>query len=124
VWQHFRNIEAKVLLDLQVHIASAEYIDYESSAVRMFTSSFYNKYKVQPSKYAFEGFDAVYYYTQMLKEYGYRFSSYLPESNIHSLKETSHYEKLGVGSGYENKRVFILKYEDYALVLKSSSAVH
>ena len=124
VWQHFRNIEAKVLLDLQVHIASAEYIDYESSAVKIFTSSFYNKYKVQPSKYAFEGFDVVYYYIQMLKKYGYRFSAYLPESKIQSLKETSHYEKLGVGSGYENKRVFILKYEDYDLVLKSSSANH
>ena len=124
VWQHFRNLEAKVLLDLQVHIASAEYVDYHSPTVKMFISSFYKKYKVYPSKYAFEGFDAVYFYIQMLKEYGHRFSSYLPEAKIRSLKATSHYEKIGVGSGYENKRIFILKYEDYDLVLKSTTAVH
>ena len=124
VWQHFRNLEAKVLLDLQVHIASAEYVDYHSPAVKMFISSFYKKYKVNPSKYAFEGFDAVYFYIQMLKEYGYRFSSYLPEAKIRSLKDTSHYEKIGVGSGYENKRIFILKYEDYDLVLKSATAAY
>ncbi len=124
VWQHFRNLEAKVLLDLQVHIASAEYVDYHSPTVKMFISSFYKKYNVYPSKYAFEGFDAVYFYTQILQEYGCRFSSYLPEAKIRSLKDTSHYEKIGVGSGYENKRIFILKYEDYDLVLKSTTAVH
>ncbi|MBN4072094.1 LysM peptidoglycan-binding domain-containing protein [Flavobacteriales bacterium AH-315-E23] len=121
VWQHFDNLEAKKLLDLNVHLASADYVDYESESVKKFVSSFYQKYHVYPSKYAFEGFDVTYYYLKVLKEYGYRFSSYLPEAKLNSLRAGSCYAKIGVGSGYENKRVFILKYEDYDLVLKSSS---
>jgi len=121
VWQHFRNLEAKQLLELQVHIASGEYIDYNSEPVKRFVSSFFKKYHVYPSKYAFEGFEVTYYYLQVLKEYGCKFGSYLPEAEISSLRAKSSYEKIGIGSGYENKRVFILKYEDYDLVLKSSS---
>ena len=109
-------------MDLNVHIASSEYIDYRSESVKQFVRSFYAKYKMYPSRYAFEGFDATYYYLQVLKQYGYRFSAYLPEAKFNSLKAKSCYQKIGIGSGYENKRVFILKYEDYDLVLKSSSA--
>jgi len=123
IWQYFRNLEAKKLIDLNVHLASSEYIDYEDKSVKQFVRSFDNKYHIYPSKYAFEGFDVTYFYLQVLKQYGYRFSSYLPEVKIASLKNGSCYKKIGIGSGYENKRVFILKYEDYDLVLKSSSVV-
>ncbi|MBL4734293.1 MAG: LysM peptidoglycan-binding domain-containing protein [Flavobacteriales bacterium] len=119
VWKHFRNLESKQLMELNVHIASADYIDYEDTAVVQFENSFFKKYHMNPSKYACEGFDVTYYFLQVLKEYGCRFSSYLPEANIRSLKSFNNYRKIGIGSGYENKRVFILKYEDYDLVLKS-----
>jgi len=124
VWQNFRNLESKKLMDLNVHLASSEYIDYSEEEVKRFVSSFGKKYHTYPTKYAFEGFDAIYFYLQVLHQYGYRFSSYLPDAKIPSLKSGKCYKKIGVGSGYENKRVFILKYEDYDLVLKSSSAAH
>lgn len=119
VWRYFRNLESTKLMDLNVHIASGLYIDYKSEAVIQFINSFTKKFNQYPSQYAFEGFDVTYSYLQVLQKYGSNFSSYLPEAKVSSLKSFNHYSKIGIGSGYENKRVFILKYEDYDLVLKS-----
>ncbi len=118
VWKHFKNIEVSQLHNLNVHIAYPEYINYESKEVKKFVKKFVKKYDGYPSRYSFQGFDVTYFYLNMLKSYGYRFASYLPEVNLPSLQTFNDYHKIGMGSGYENKSVFILKYEDYVLVPK------
>ncbi|HIA35346.1 MAG TPA: LysM peptidoglycan-binding domain-containing protein [Flavobacteriales bacterium] len=120
VWKHFKNIEVAQLHNLNVHIAYPEYINYESEEVKKFVKKFVNKYDGYPSSYSFQGFDVTYFYLNMLRNYGYQFASYLPEVSLASLQTYNDYQKIGMGSGYENKSVFILKYEDYVLVPKFS----
>ena len=120
VWKHFKNIEIEHLHNLNIHIAYPEYINYDSDEVKRFVKSFVKKYHEYPNNYSFQGFDVTYFYLSMLKNYGYKFASFLPKVTLPSLQTFNNYQKIGFGSGYENKSVFILKYEDFLLVPKFS----
>jgi len=119
VWKNFANIEIEYLHNLKVHIASSSYIDYESEEVKSFVKQYFGRYHTFPGNYAFQGFDIVYYYLNTLKNYGYNFQTHLPEITNAGLQTSYEYFKTGVEDGYENKKVFILKYEDYELKLVS-----
>ena len=119
VWKFFRNLESNQLHRLHVHIPSPTHIDYEDPAVKKMTLKFSKKYNSYPSRYAFEGFDVMYFYLNVLKQYGHQFQSFLPEINWPSLQSDYTFEMVGENSGYENTRVFILEYEDFLLVNKT-----
>ncbi|HIA12005.1 MAG TPA: LysM peptidoglycan-binding domain-containing protein [Flavobacteriales bacterium] len=119
VWRFFSNLESDQLHRLNVHIPSPTYIDYADAAVKKMTLKFSEKYNSYPSRYAFEGFDVMFYYLNVLKKYGHQFQSFLPEISWPSLQSDYTFERLGKNSGYENTQVFILKYKDYELVNKT-----
>ncbi|PCH91092.1 MAG: hypothetical protein COB85_09565 [Bacteroidetes bacterium] len=119
VWKFFQNLESDQLHRLNVHIPSPTYINYEDPAVKSMTLNFSKRYNSYPSRYAFEGFDVMYYYLNILKQYGHQFQPFLPEVNWPALQSDYNFEMVGIGNGYENTRVFILKYEDYNLVNKT-----
>ena len=120
VWKDFANIEIEYLHNLKVHIASSSYIDHESEEVKSFVKQYFGRYHTFPGNYVFQGFDIVYYYLNTLKNYGYNFQTHLPEITNTGLQTSYEYFKTGVEDGYENKKVFILKYEDYELKLVNS----
>jgi len=115
VWKNFSNIEIEYLHNLNVHIASPSYIDYEREEVKSFIKQYFRRYHTFPGNYAFQGFDIVYYYLNTLKNFGYNFQAHLPEITNTGLQTSYKYFKIDVEDGYENQRVFILKYEDYEL---------
>lgn len=119
VWTNFTNIETEFLHNLNVHIASPSYIDYESDEVKSFVRKYFDRYHAFPGNYAFQGFDIVYYYLNALKNYGYNFQSYLPEITNTGLQTSFEYFKTGSDDGFENRKVFILKYEDYQLKIRN-----
>ncbi len=119
VWKFFGNLESNQLHKLHVHIPSPTFINYEDAAVKKMTLKYSKKYNRYPSRYAFEGFDVLYYYLNVLKQYGHQFQSFLPEIRWPSLQSEYTFEMVGANSGYENTRVFILEYEDYQLVNKT-----
>ncbi|MFH1319345.1 MAG: LysM peptidoglycan-binding domain-containing protein [Bacteroidota bacterium] len=118
VWENFKNIEIEYLQNLNVHITSSSFIDYESEPVKSFVKQYYKLYKIFPGKYAFQGFDVVYYYLNILKNFGYNFQTYLPEIDHTGVHTSYKYFSTGINNGYENRYVIILKYEDYELVKK------
>jgi hypothetical protein len=116
VWKNFYNIDGNKLHQQKVHISSPSYIDHGSAAVVGFVKKFHKRYYDYPSQYAFQGFDLTYFMMNMLKSYGYNYQSYLPEANIPTL-QTNYSFQPTPGGGYENQKVYILKYEDYELKL-------
>jgi len=116
VWKNFYNIDGNKLHQQKVHISSPSYIDHGSPAVVSFVKEFHKRYYDYPSQYAFQGFDLTYFMMNMLKSYGYNYQSYLPEANIPTLQTNYSFQPIP-GGGYENQKVYILKYEDYELKL-------
>jgi len=117
VWKYFNNLESGQRHNLNIHIASPNFIDYDREEVKRFEHQYVNRFNVYPSNYAFEGFDIAYYYLNILKEYGYNFQTYLPDAEKDLLQASYSFKKDGIEGGYENKNVFILRYEDYKLIL-------
>lgn len=112
----FENIDIKYLHQLNVHIASPFYIDPDASNVENFIDKFREKFKTEPGKYGFLGFDVTYYYLTALHKYGKSFYDYLPEYKTELLSTSFDFVKTGYESGCENKHVYILKYENFKLV--------
>jgi len=115
-WEYFTNIEIEYLHELNVHIATSSYIDYNNEAIISFEKKYFNKFKTYPGNFAFLGFDVMYYYLNVLKNFGYNFSTHLPKITNAGLCLSFRYNSTGVGNGYENKNVFILKYIDFEMV--------
>lgn len=112
----YENIDIKYLHQLQVHVASPAYFNYEDPAVLSFSKMFREKYKTEPGKFGFLGFDVTYYYLSALQKYGKNFYDYLPEYKMELLSVAFDFIKTGFESGCENKHVYILKYENFKLV--------
>lgn len=115
-WAGFDNLDIQYLHKLQVHLALSSFIDYTDSTVNRFIKYFRERYKTDPDKYAFAGFDAGYYYLSALKNYGTGFQYSLPDIKHTGLGTSFEFIKTGYESGYENKFVKIMKYEDFNLV--------
>lgn len=112
----YENIDVKYLHQLQVHVASPSYFDYEDPEAKKFIMMFRDKYKTEPGKFGILGFDVTYYYLSALMKYGKSFYDYLPEYKLELLSNSFDFIRTGFESGCENKHVYILKYENFKLV--------
>ena len=112
----FENIDINYLHKLNVHVACPANLDYENPKVLKFNTIFREKYKTEPGKYGFLGFDVTYYYLSALKKYGKNFYDYLPEYKLSLLTNSFDFIKTGFESGCENKHVFVLKYDNFRMV--------
>lgn len=114
-WQTYDNLEAEFLHDLQVHIVSLSYVNYASKEVNDFLTSYRSRFRTDPAKYAFLGFDVTYFYLRALQKHGIAFQNYLGSMTETSTSVVFDYFKTGMEHGFENENVFILRYRNYQL---------
>jgi hypothetical protein len=119
VWKNFYNIDGNKLHQQHIHLASSSYINYESPPVKKFVLGYYSRFNSYPSQHAFQGYDLTFYFLNVLKTYGYNFQTYLPEAQIPTLQTEYSFQPIP-GGGFENQKVYILKYEGYELRLVTS----
>lgn len=115
-WNNYDNMDFEYLNNLSLHIPSNNYLDYENTATKQFIKNYRNKYQTEPEMYAFQGFDATYYFISSLKKYGGGFLKFMPENAYKGIETNFNFSQFPAESGFENKYVFILKYRDYKLV--------
>ena len=114
-WQSFDNLEPDFLHNLNIHLTSPYYVDYERPDVNALVKLFREKYFTEPSKYGFLGYDVALYYIGLLDKYGVNMQSYLDNETKDGIAQKFDFFKSGMESGFENQSVFMLKYEDYQL---------
>ena len=90
--------------------------NYENNATKQFIKNYRSKYQTDPEMYAYQGFDATYYFISSLKKYGKGFLRFMPENTYKGIETNFNFAQFPSDSGFENKYVFILKYRDYKLV--------
>ena len=115
-WLNFENLDINYLHKLQTHITACNEIDFDNKEVKKFIKKFRNNYFVDPSNYAFKGFDVGYYYLSALKNFGKNFENELPNFEHKGLQTTFTMTRLVIGSGFENQSVSVLKYHNYKLM--------
>lgn len=66
----FDTIEVENLHNLNLHVSSSYFIDYEKQEVRDFIFKYRALYNTEPSQFAFQGYDIAYYFISTCSKYG------------------------------------------------------
>lgn len=112
-WNKFKGMETKYMLNLNAHIFSPYFVDYDKDNVKVFVKDFRQIYKTEPENYAFDGYDITYYFLRALMKYGKDFQSCLPYIKTQGLQTNFNFKKAGQNKGYENTFWEIYKYKNY-----------
>lgn len=75
-WFDITSVTYEQLEELDVHFISPSYTEPQRRSVKSFREAYRKKYNVLPSKYAYAGYDAMYYIGQMLHQYGTYFQEF------------------------------------------------
>lgn len=114
-WLSFDNIDVEYLQKLKVEVVTSEYVDKQAAAVRRFEKHFVDQFELLPEKYTYLGYDVGMYYLSLMHEFGLNFEVMFLGYHAEFLAHKFEFFKTGIESGYENRSVFLLKYEDYQL---------
>ncbi len=115
-WMNYDNLDFEYLNGLSLHIPSNNYIDYQNPITKNFTTGYYNKYKTDPGLYSFQGFDITYYFISALQKHGSGFLNNIVAEKYNGLEANFDFMQYSSNGGFENKFVYILKYQDNKLV--------
>jgi len=115
-WMSYDNLDFEYLNNLQLHTPSNTFINYEDVTVKKFITQYRDSYKTEPELFSYQGFDIGYYFISALQKYGTGFLGYLPDSSFVGIETNYNFSQYPNDSGFENKHVFILKYQDFKIV--------
>ncbi|MCF8232135.1 MAG: LysM peptidoglycan-binding domain-containing protein [Bacteroidales bacterium] len=115
-WRDY-GLDSEYLLNLDVHLFDDEYIDYDAPNVKWFLHNFRERYHTEPlpERFAFVGFDVMYYFGTAMLKYGEEFSNCLKFHQSNTLETFMEFRKNGSGS-YENVYSMPLRYYNYKLM--------
>ena len=115
-WINFQNINSAIFNKLSFSFISPFYVDYNSDKVKNFIKKYRTTFETEPSFFAFQGYDIAYYFLNSLRKYGRIFQFCLSSNdafpNRHGLIYDFNFERVNTSSGFENKNLFILKFND------------
>lgn len=115
-WTSYDNLDFEYLNDLSLHLAANNYVDYSTVSTQQFIAKYRAKYKTEPEMYVYQGFDISYYFISALQKYGTGFLKNLSENKFNGIETNYSFRQFPSDSGFENKFVHILKFQDYKLV--------
>ncbi len=122
-WMKFKKISYDYFESLNVHLSSANYIDVENPKIISFRKRFFRLYDDIPTKYAYQGYDDMMFFGEMLQKHGTQFQVELDHESDENLHTQFHFTP-AVGSDaldsetydidyYENEFVYILEFQDF-----------
>ncbi|MCB9186920.1 MAG: ABC transporter substrate-binding protein [Flavobacteriales bacterium] len=115
-WQGFKNIEMDYFDKFRIHVPTPFHVDYERLDVQFFVKGFREKFKTEPSTFAFRGYDLAMHLVRNLagiREYG---PSYLESVQETGLQNDFAWKRAPNG-GLENAAPRMVDYTNYELKL-------
>jgi hypothetical protein len=114
-WEKFEQLENKYLMNLNAYFFSERFVDYLEPEVKQFIASFRERYLAEPLKYAYDGFDAGYFFLSAMMDYGRGFEDCIKLVNYPLLQTSFHFKKTDHG-GFDNTYWNIYHFQDYHLI--------
>lgn len=115
-WSEFPTLDEKYKNKFKLSLVTSSYVEYEDPKVLEFISNYRTKYATDPSDFSFIGFDAAFINLKGMLLYGTSFSNHYHHLINTGFNTNSLFEKVDPQGGYENKNVFIIRYEDYTVI--------
>jgi len=112
-WSDYENLELNIIQELNLHIPSNYFINYNDSSTKKFIQKFRNEFYAEPTRAGFLGFDLMH----LIIENSQNELSIknLCENKFDGLHIDFDFIKTSHESGYENNYTKIFKYEDFIL---------
>ena len=114
-WQTFETIDEKYKSRYNLSIVAPGFLDFNSAESIKFIKKYRAKYGTDPDKFAFIGFDAAFTNLKGLLLYGTEYSKHYHQIITKGYYTTSDYQSAEQGSGFENKNISIINYDNYHL---------
>lgn len=115
-WKEF-SLESEHIVNLNLHLISDNFTNFDSEQVKHFITSFRNKFNAEPipERFAFAAFDISWYFLSALYKFGNDFMDCLPSYKYRGLQLMFDFEITAV-NGLENKGLMIYKLDNYKRV--------
>lgn len=97
---------------LKAKITTSYYVSSNKSNVRDFQRKYREEFKMEPSEYAYKGFDTGYFFGYMLGKYGPEYSDHMLAEEYKGLQTNYKFEKYPQW-GYVNTYIRILEFDGY-----------
>jgi LysM repeat protein/ABC-type branched-subunit amino acid transport system substrate-binding protein len=115
-WMNYDNLDFEYLNGISLHVPSNHFIDYENGTTQKFVLDYRAKFKTEPELFSFQGFDVTFFFLNALQQNGSGLLNNLAQLKYTGIETNYQFSQFPIDSGFENKHVFIVKYQDYKLV--------
>ena len=112
----YETIDVANLHNASLHTSASYYIDYDTPEVRDFLMKYRALFNTEPSQMAFQGYDIMYFFSEICSGYGNGWSAHLTSENRKMLM--SDFSFIKTGEGLERNAVRRVIYgPDYSVTL-------
>lgn len=118
-WLTFRNFDPEYYNTVKLQIPLIYFMSSEIVGVEEFVKEFRNTFKTDPEGYAFKGYDAVCYVTDILEKYGSGVPDCISFETFKYTLSPFKMERIN-GGGFDNKGILLLIVDDYKLRLTTN----
>lgn len=125
-WRSFEAIEPEYLSQLNVHITSASWVNYQLPEIKAFQEKFYEITGAIPDEDAFNGYDVTLFTGRMLAKYGLSFPEHLDEETSETFRGRMRFQPIyqttrlddrrNTPDYWENTFVHLLKFDAFRYV--------
>ncbi len=115
-WEYFNSVDDMYKKKLNMHYVSNRHIDYDSSTTVSFLKAYRAKMGYDPNEFGFMGFDLAYNYIGALAHFGTGFPERVGLIHSEGVHTKFNLVQVQEGSGFENRSVYIIRYEGYNLI--------
>ncbi|OAQ40801.1 hypothetical protein A5893_07650 [Pedobacter psychrophilus] len=109
-WEKATFLDADLLERLNTYITSSYQIEKNSSRSENFIKYYRSKFQLNPSEYAYKGFDIGYYFGKLMDRQGKNFMENLTKNTFDGIHNDFHFVK-NAKYGYSNISLMVMKYQ-------------
>lgn len=117
-WLTYDNIETEYMQNLNAHFYSDYFVDYRKQVTKDFISNYISEYGTEPTidSYGFQGYDIATFFVGAMMEYKNDWVNKLNNFSPELTSLTFHFTKNSSESGYENKKIHLIKLCNFELI--------
>ncbi len=115
-WIKAKFLDPEKMQGLNTRISSSYFVNYKDDNVKHFIARYRDEYGLEPSEFAFKGFDIGYYFGGLLEKYDKAYPDHLDDGVYKGLHNNFRFRK-DPDMGYINTELMILKYQNFELQL-------
>ena len=115
-WMKASYLNPEKMQALNARISASYFVNYNAQNVKNFVARYRDEFGMEPSEYAFKGFDTAYYFGTLIEKYDRQY----PDHLVKEIYKGLHNEYLFVKDlkyGYRNTSLMLLRYQNFELQL-------